>query len=210
VSARTASRNPDDVVIDLGARLVPRLVLAGVVVVAVGLALLVGLATETLTTTEEGDTGAYVVGLVIGVVIVLFGLFCLWAASRGVGARLVIDASGLTREPAGRRGWTIAWEDLERVGVSVLRWNPPRSVAAFGRGDRMGRIVVVAARPEDAHVADVLAKLVPGDEPEPWTHRVTLGTNRDWIDAADEGLRRFAGERYAGRAERDVLRRRYS
>lgn len=204
----STSRDPDVVVIDLGARLVPRLLVGGVVCVALGLALIVGLATEIVRPAEDGDTGAYAIGLGIGAVVVLFGLFCLWAAHRGTGARLVIDAGGLTRE--GSRGWRLAWEDLDRVGVSVLRWNPPRSVATVGRGDRMGRIVVAPARPADPAVAAELARLVPGDEPEPWTHRVTLGTNAHWIAAADEGLRRFAGQRYAGRAERDVLRRRYS
>lgn len=198
------------VVLELGARLVPRLLIAGVVAVVLGIALVVGMLSGAAETRPEGDGAAATIGLVIGAAIVLFGVFCLWGVRRGLGARLVIDADGLRREPVRRGGWALAWRDLERVGVSVVRWAPPRAVATIGRGERMGRIVLAVRDADDPAGRAALRRLPAGDEPAPWTHRVTLGTDADWHAAADEGLRRFAGDRHVPRQERDVLRRRYS
>lgn len=209
-SAGARADRDDAVVLELGARLVPRLLIAGVLAVALGVALLVALLGGTAQTTPEGDDAAVAIGLVISALVVLFGVFCLWAARRGLGARLVIDAAGLRREPVRRGGWALGWHDLDRVGTSLVRWAPPRAVATFGRGERMGRIVLVAREPADPGTRVALRRLPAGDEPEPWTHRVTLGTDADWHAAADGGLRRFAGDRYVPPQERDVLRRRYS
>ena len=68
----------------------------------------------------------------------------------------------------------------------------------------------MAVAPPAPAVAEALTRLRRGDVPEPFTHWVTLGTNADWIAAADEALARFAGERYVARSERETLRRRYS
>jgi hypothetical protein len=192
----------DAVRIDLGGRLVSRLLLGAAAFIAVGLLLLVGATSGELRV--EGGTAAVAIAAAIGGVIVLLGFLCLYGAYCGVGVRLVIDADGIARE--GRtRAWRIRWEDLESVGVSVLRWMPPRMANPVGRGERMGRIVLAPVRDLGG-----LPGLRQGDEPEPWTRYVTLGANADWVDAAETGLERFGGDRYAGRHERDVLRRRYS
>lgn len=198
------------VVLELGARLVPRLVIGGAVAVLLGVALLLALGSGAASTTPEDSGPASAIAFVIGGVVVLFGVFCLWAAHRGRGARIVVDADGLRREPVDRGGWALGWQDLERVGVSISRWAPPRAVATVGRGERMGRIVLVARDPARPAAREALARLPKGDEPEPWTHRVTLGTNADWHRAAADGLRRFAGDRYVPPRERDVFRRRYT
>jgi hypothetical protein len=200
--AVTAPATADAVTIDLGARLVYRLLLGAAGLIGVGLLLLVGATSGELRV--EGGTAAVAVAASVGGLLVLFGFLCLYAAYRGVGVRLVIDAEGIAREGRSRT-WRIRWDDLEAVGVSVLRWMPPRATNPVGRGERMGRIVLAPA--------DDLGDLYgvrQGDEPEPWTRYVTLGVNADWVAAAQDGLERFAGERYAGTTERDVLRRRYS
>jgi hypothetical protein len=198
----TETTTTDAVCIDLGGRLVYRLLIGAAGLVAVGLLLLVGATSGEVG--SEGGSAVVAIAASIGGLLVLFGFLCLYAAYRGVGVRLVIDADGLARE--GRsRAWRIRWNDLDAIGVSVLRWMPPRATNPVGRGERMGRIVLAPAR----DLGDLYG-VRRGDEPEPWTRYVTLGANADWVAAAQEGLERFADERYAGTAERDVLRRRYS
>ncbi|MGX6447937.1 hypothetical protein ACVU7I_07715 [Patulibacter sp. S7RM1-6] len=191
----------DEVVsIDMGGRLAVRLAVVGAVALVLGVALLAGVVGGAVT--NEG--GGAVIAALVGSFVVLFGGLCLYGTYRGRGVRLVIDRDGIARQ-APRGGWRIAWAQLDRVGVSVVRWELPRATNSIGAGERMGRIVL-------APNGDLgpLYGLRTGDEPEPWTHRVTLGAQTDWIDAADAGLRRFAGERYVPLAERPVLRRRYS
>jgi hypothetical protein len=200
--AVTAPATADAVSIDLGGRLVYRLLLGAAGLIAVGLLLLVGATSGELRV--EGGSAAVAIAASIGGLLVLFGFLCLYGAYRGVGVRLVIDAGGIAREGRSRT-WRIAWDDLDAAGVSVLRWMPPRATNPVGRGERMGRIVLAPARDLGA-----LYGVRQGDEPEPWTHYVTLGANADWVAAAEQGLERFAGERYRGAQERDVLRRRYS
>lgn len=200
--AVTAPAATDAVSLDLGGRLVYRLLLGAAALVAVGLLLLVGAMSGELRV--EGGTAAVAVAASIGGLLVLFGFLCLYGAYRGVGVRLVIDAEGIAREGRSRT-WRIPWDDLDAVGVSVLRWAPPRATNSVGRGERMGRIVLAPTR----DLGDLYG-VRRGDEPEPWTHYVTLGANADWVAAAERGLERFAGERYRGAQERDVLRRRYS
>ena len=194
-------------VIALGARLVPRLLLAGGVLVVVGAGLAVGMVGQA--DDASGSTATSVIGFAIAAVVVLFGLLCLWAAVRGRGARLVVDAVGVRRE-ARTGAWALGWTDLTAVGLVTTVWAPPRSAATFGRGERTGRIAVAVREPPAPAVAEALIRLRRGDVPEPFTHWVTLGTNADWIAAADEALARFAGERYVARSERETLRRRYS
>jgi hypothetical protein len=200
-STRSAAA-ADAVTIDLGGRLVFRLLLGAAAFVGVGLLVLVGATTGEVRV--EGGDAAVAVGAGMGGSLLLLGFLCLYAAYRGVGVRLVIDAAGIAREGRSRT-WRITWDELEAVGVSVLRWMPPRATNGVGRGERMGRIVLAPA-------GDLgeLYGVRQGDEPEPWTRYVTLGANADWVAAAQGGLERFAGERYAGTHERDVLRRRYS
>lgn len=198
----TDTTTADAVSIDLGGRLVYRLLILAAGLAAVGLLLLVGATSGELRV--EGGSTAVAVAASIGGLLVLFGFLCLYAAYRGVGVRLVIDADGLAREGRSRT-WRIRWEDLDGVGVSVLRWMPPRMTNTIGRGERMGRIVLAPARDLGG-----LYGVREGDEPEPWERYVTLGANADWVAAAQDGLQRFAGERYAGTHERDVLRRRYT
>jgi hypothetical protein len=198
----TDTTTADAVCIDLGGRLVYRLLILAAGLAAVGLLLLVGATSGELRV--EGGSTAVAIAASIGALLVLFGFLCLYAAYRGVGVRLVIDADGLAREGRSRT-WRIRWQDLDAVGVSVLRWMPPRATNSIGRGERMGRIVLAPA-----HDLGDLYGVREGDEPEPWARYVTLGANADWITAAQDGLQRFAGERYAGTHERDVLRRRYT
>jgi hypothetical protein len=196
-------------VIDVGARAVPRLLVGGVVAVLLGVVVGLLLVRQAGDPSAEDSTGVLVIGFTITALIVLFGLFCLWGAYRGVGVRFVLDGEGLRRDaPTG--AWALAWDDLESVGLSITIWSPPRAVTAYGRGQRTGRITLVASDPADPRVAAALRRLRTGDEPDPWTHWVTLGTNREWIAAADEALGRLAGGRYAGTHERRTFRRRYS
>lgn len=192
----------DAVTIDMGGRLVYRLLLGAAGLGAIGLLLLVGATTGEMRV--EGGTAAVAVAASMGGLLLAFGFLCLYGAYRGVGVRLVIDTDGIAREGRSRT-WRIAWDDLDAVGVSVLRWMPPRATNSIGRGERMGRIVLAPARDLGG-----LYGLRQGDEPEPWTRYVSLGSNADWIAEAHGGLERFAGERYRGATERDVLRRRYS
>lgn len=198
----TETTTADAVCIDLGGRHVYRLLIGAAGLVAVGLLLLVGATSGEVR--SEGGSATLAIAASIGGLLVVLGFLCLYAAYRGVGVRLIIDADGLAREGRSRT-WRIRWHDLEGVGVSVLRWMPPRATNPVGRGERMGRIVLAPAR----DLGDLYG-VRQGDEPEPWTRYVTLGTSADWIAVAQEGLERFAGERFAGTHERDVLRRRYS
>ncbi|MDO9407107.1 hypothetical protein [Patulibacter sp.] len=200
---------PAPLTIDVGARAVPRLLAGGLVAVPLGLVVGGLLVRQAGDPSAENGPGVLVIGFVIAALIVLFGLFCLWGAHRGTGVRLVLDEEGFRREGP-TRSWSLRWSDLERVGLSITVWSPPRAVTAYGRGQRTGRIVLAPRDPDDPRVAAVLGLLRVGDEPDPWTHRVSLGTNREWIASADEALGRLAGERYAGVHERETFRRRYS
>lgn len=196
-------------VLDLGRRLVPRLLLAGVALVVVGLVVGVLVAKGSADAPEDDAVAGYVIGLGIAGLIVVFGVLCQWAAHRGTGLRLILDREGLHwRSPS--RSWTLRWEDTEHVALVVSVWAPPRAAATFGRGERTGRIVVAPRDPDAPAVAEALRRMRTGDVPEPGTHWVTLGTNADWIAAADEALGRLVGERYAGLSERETFRRRYS
>lgn len=200
---------PAPLTIDVGARAVPRLLVGGLVAVPLGLVVGWLLLQQAGDPSAEDGPGVLALGFTIAAIIVLFGIFCLWGAHRGTGVRLVLDEEGFRREGP-TRAWSLRWADLERVGLSITVWSPPRAVTAYGRGQRTGRIVLAPRDPDDPRLAAALGLLRVGDEPDPWTHWVALGTNREWIASADEALGRLVGERYAGVHERETFRRRSS
>jgi hypothetical protein len=203
----TARAGGAPLTLEIGRRLVPWVLLAGALGVAGGGALGIAILGGGAETPGSGAGSA--IGGVIAAAVIAFGLFCLWAAYRGAGARMVLDVDGLHWRSVSR-SWSLRWEDLDGVGLVVTTWSPPRALVTFGHGERTGRIVVRPRDADDPAVRNALRVMRVGDVPEPWTHWVTLGTNRDWIAAADEALGRLAGARYAGITERETFRRRYS
>ncbi|WP_210493240.1 hypothetical protein [Patulibacter sp. SYSU D01012] len=192
----------DAVVIDLGRRGARVLGTAAVALVLVG----GGIAWVAATDAGATDgTGVRIAMVGVGALLLLFGVLCGVVAVKGRHAGLVVDGDGIAWRGA-NGAWRLRWDEIERAGVSALDWKAHRTQPIPVR-EKMVRLVLQLP---PAVAATARPGLRAGDEPEPWTHRVTLGTAKGVAEQLDAGLRRFAGERYGGLVERGVWRRRYS
>lgn len=189
--------SPPPVVLEVGRYTTPRLV-AGSAACAVLALSAVGLTV----TSGSGVVAVAIVLLValgLAVAAVVFGV----AASASRGARLVVDDAGVAWD-ARAATWRAGWDELDAVGLSVLRSGRP---AGGGEGPGADRIVHLAMAFDRAD-ADAgrapLRRLRTDAEPAPYTHRMAFAARPGWADALQDSLAAFGGERYRGRTVRDA------
>lgn len=189
--------SPSPVVLEVGRYTTPRLV-AGSAACAV-----LALSGVGLTVTSGSGVVAVVVVLLIalalGAAAVMFGV----AASASRGARLVVDDAGVTWD-ARAATWRAAWEELEAVGLSVLRSGRPAAGREGPGADRIVHLAMAFDRADADAERAPLRRLRTAAEPAPFTHRMAFAARPGWADALQEGLTAFAGERYRGRTVRDA------
>lgn len=217
----------EPVVVEVGRYTAPRLRVASVGCLVAGALVVVA-------AVVAGGVVALVLGLLAGVVLAGAGAILAVAARANRGARLVVDEGGITwdagaatwhadwdelttvgvtvlRGRVPRRGAegpegtrARGTEGVVGAGVAGASGRDGSDVGARAGGrDRVVRLGLAFARADADAGSAPLRRLRAADE-APFTHRMAFASRGEGTGPLDDGLRRFAGERYAGLSVRDA------
>jgi len=150
---------------------------------------------------SAAETGAFVMGLVVGGMFLLIGLFVFYVVIHGWSTFVAIGSQGINWHE--RKDRWISWHEIDEVGISVIHSAKGRSVTW---------IRIAGTVPGLPHRPD-LDRWRTDDEPEPYTHKIMppvppYPTAEESLVAA--ALRRYAGPRYTGIDERSTVVHRHS
>lgn len=190
----------EPVVVEVGRYTAPRLRAGSVAGLVAGAVLMAG-------GVAAGGAVPLVLGLLAGLALVALGIVFAVAANASRGARLVVDARGITWD-ARAATWHAGWDELSSVGVTVLRSTSRRRGTTVPGSDRVVRLRMAFRRDEPDAGSAPLRRLRTTEEPQPWTHRMPFASRGDGAALLDEGLVRFADGRYAGLEVQEVRVRR--